>query len=77
MNNLVAVSLEPANGRVMETDFHRANHWHTGKGGHIIIERDGETVATYRSDAVRSIRFSRRDVRPGVTFVRTFKEFGG
>jgi hypothetical protein len=70
---LVAVHLYPAEGRVRETEFHRADHWYTGKGGHIVIEYQGECVATYDKNAVKAVRHSKAKLRTSkVTFVRRF-----
>ena len=70
---LVAVSLYPAGGRVRETEFHRADDWYTGKGGHIVITLNGECVATYDKRAVKEVRHSKAKLSsPKVRFVRRF-----
>lgn len=70
---LVAVSLFPSEGRVRETEYHRADDWYTGKGGHIVITLNGECVATYDKNSVREVRHSKAKLRtPKVRFVRRF-----
>lgn len=70
---LVAVSLYPVEGRDRETEFHHADDWYTGKGGHIVITLNGACVATYDKNAVREVRHSKAKLRtPKVRFVRRF-----
>jgi hypothetical protein len=74
VTKLVAVSLSPREGRVRETEFHKADSFHFSKSGeNLYVEKGGEIVAQYPRGSVQSVRFSNRVLRTAkVKFVRVF-----